>query len=297
MPPADPPLPTPARPGPLRRLARLRRRLVPVRAASGLVLDRAAIRAAARAVPLAGGVVACRTLGRHKLLVDGADLSHTPHLALDGYWEWWTTRFLARTLRPGQSVVDAGAGYGYFTLLAAELVGPAGRVLAFEPQPRAAALLRRSLDLNGVTGRVQLEELALIGPEGARSQRLSTPEGSPMAARLVPAGTGDGATLEVVGARSLDAFAAARPDLVKIDVNGAEEAVWDGMAAMLADRPAMTVLLSFDPAALPAPEPFLRRLAAACPLRRLDAEGEALPVTVPVALAGGAGMLCLRRGA
>jgi hypothetical protein len=82
------------------------------------------IRALAGGIPMGGGTLLCRSLGRYKMLVDAADHAHAPQLLLDDYWEWWTTAFLARNLRPGETMVDAGASYGYFTLLAADLVGP-----------------------------------------------------------------------------------------------------------------------------------------------------------------------------
>ena len=46
-------------------------------------------------------------------------------------------------------VVDVGANWGYFTLMAAQLIGRTGRVLAVEPDPRMFALLQRNLSLNG----------------------------------------------------------------------------------------------------------------------------------------------------
>ena len=56
---------------------------------------------------------------------------------------------LAR-VAPGDVFFDLGAYVGPFTLLAARLVGPEGRVVAFEPDPRARAVLERNLAANGV---------------------------------------------------------------------------------------------------------------------------------------------------
>ena len=73
---------------------------------------------------------------------------------------------LAAALRPGDSFLDIGANYGSFALIAAHIVGPTGRVHAFEPQPRLAACLRRSADLNGFAGRLTVHQLALTGEPG-----------------------------------------------------------------------------------------------------------------------------------
>ena len=52
-------------------------------------------------------------------------------------------------LRDVRRIIDLGANIGYFTLLLARLVGPTGRVYAFEPDPRCTALIKRSLERNG----------------------------------------------------------------------------------------------------------------------------------------------------
>ena len=57
---------------------------------------------------------------------------------------------LARELRPGATFFDIGANVGFVTVLAARLVGPGGRVIAFEPVPQNAAAIRENLALNGI---------------------------------------------------------------------------------------------------------------------------------------------------
>jgi FkbM family methyltransferase len=283
---------------------RPRRRLVPVaRLAGPAGPAEAAVRAMAQAVPMMGETLLCRTLGRHKMLVDAGDFTHAPHLAMDGFWEWWTTRFLIERLKPGQVFVDGGACYGYFSLLAAELVGPAGKVLAFEPHPRSAALLRRNLALNGMEGRAQVEELALAGPDSGRVMRFALPEGSPMNAHLLPedlAGSGAGMAVRspgmaMVATRPLDRHASVKPDLVKLDLCGAEEAAFDGMQGLVAANPAVQLLLCFNPVRSAAPAAFLERLAAQFRLRRLTVRGEAQDCTPAEAMGGGDVMLYLAR--
>ncbi|MDQ1019999.1 hypothetical protein QFZ43_006548 [Streptomyces afghaniensis] len=57
------------------------------------------------------------------------------YLWLFGAWEPHLTAWMRARLAPGDTVVDAGAHTGYFTVLASRLVGPAGRVVAIEPSP------------------------------------------------------------------------------------------------------------------------------------------------------------------
>ena len=64
------------------------------------------------------------------------------NLKVDGLYERFETDFVRRTLKPGQTFVDVGAHIGYYAALAAELVGPAGAVHAFEPCPELVKLRR-----------------------------------------------------------------------------------------------------------------------------------------------------------
>ncbi len=70
--------------------------------------------------------------------------------------------FLARTIRPGDIVLDVGAFVGVYAVLAARWSGPGGRVVAFEPTPSSAALARRHLAYNGLgPDRVSIIEAAV----------------------------------------------------------------------------------------------------------------------------------------
>lgn len=70
-----------------------------------------------------------------------------------------------RVLRRGDAVVDVGANYGVVSLLAADLVGGAGLVHSFEPQPQIASLLRSSAERNGFT-QLHVHEMALSDGDG-----------------------------------------------------------------------------------------------------------------------------------
>ena len=72
-----------------------------------------------------------------------------------------TTAWMLAHVQPNATVVDVGANVGYYTLLAARLVGPEGRVVAFEPNPVVRAQLERHVCDNGVQDRVSIEPTAL----------------------------------------------------------------------------------------------------------------------------------------
>jgi FkbM family methyltransferase len=130
-------------------------------------------------------------------------------------------------LRPGDLFFDIGANIGSYTVLAAGAVG--ANAWSFEPDPGTARHLRRNIALNGLEGRVTVHELAL-GPE-AGEVRFST--GLDATNKVV---AGDGANTRSVRQEALDAVAAAvRPIMMKIDVEGYEDAVLAGASRVLAD--------------------------------------------------------------
>lgn len=259
-------------------------------------MTQAAVRALAHAVPLQGAL-----LVRHKLLLDPADHAYAPHLALDGYWEWWTTAFLARTLRRGQRVLEVGAGYGYFTVLMAELVGAEGRVTVFEPNPAAAALLERNAALNGVEQRLRLHRAAICAAGGKLSAPLLVPAHAPMSARTggreLAGVDGSGADQKVlrVPQRPLDTLGDEPLDWVKVDLPGSAEPVWNGMQRLLERQPRLRLLLGFDPAPCPQARAFLERVAERFPLRVLGRDGQLRACVVEQLLAGGVQQLVLAR--
>jgi FkbM family methyltransferase len=162
---------------------------------------------------------------------------------LTGKVEPEVQRALVEQLGPGKSVIDAGASVGFYTLLAARLVGPGGAVVAFEPSPTDAAAVRVNASLNGLEC-VTVVEQALSRAEG---EGFLDQPGEATATLLPEPAPGALA----VPTTSLDAFLArwsgALPALVKIDVEGHEAAVLDGMATTLKVlRPVLLIELHGD---------------------------------------------------
>jgi len=136
---------------------------------------------------------------------------------------------LRRHVAPGATVYDVGANVGFFSLLAARLAGPAGAVEAFEPLPTAAAGLRRHVALNDA-GTVSVHEVA-VGARSGRTQLMAVREGgwSHLAERGRHADTQEVLDVDIVTIDELVAGGLRAPDVVKIDVEGAELAVLEGM--------------------------------------------------------------------
>ena len=215
----------------------------------------AMIRGLCQSAYLGDGIALCRVLGRYKMYVDTSDVGVASHLMLDGYWEMWNTEAIVELVRPGMTALDIGAHCGYFAMLLGDLVGPGGRVIAFEPNPPIARLLRRSVAINGFDGRTTVHEIAL-GDQHAVAT-LMVPDNEPKNAHVV---TGDAhveGALTVPVERADTIPGVLQADFIKIDAEGAEEAIWRGLSGVLASGRRLTILLEFTAARYADPGAFL----------------------------------------
>jgi FkbM family methyltransferase len=175
------------------------------------------------------------------LFIDARDEVIRPALEQHRIWEPGETDLILAWLRPGMTFVDIGAHVGYYTLMAARRVAPGGLVFAFEPSPRNYELLLANVWRN------QLTNVACF--PWAVSDRNDF-----LDLFVNDRNTGDNRTFGEgprirVRAIALDALPQIRApiDVVKIDVQGAEEAVMAGMRGLLARSPTARVTLEYWP--------------------------------------------------
>ena len=147
-----------------------------------------------------------------------------------GTYESEKQELLAELTRPGMVVWDAGANAGFYTLAMARLVGDRGRVYAFEPFPENLDNLLRHVRLNGLTN-TTVVQAAL----GARTGLVGFQPGP----RNEMGSISTKSTNHLVPLLSADDFVrqdpASRPDLLKIDVEGAESDLLSGADRLLRD--------------------------------------------------------------
>jgi FkbM family methyltransferase len=166
------------------------------------------------------------------------------HSYLYGGWEPRSTQLMAGHVKPGSVAFDLGANYGMHTLLLAKLVGPAGRVYAFEPNPEVFRALGEHLALNHFAAVTTLQ-MAISDAVGRAAFDQADHRG---AGRLVsPAASVSRPTFDVE-TTTLDKFVLtdgnAPPDFMKIDIEGAESAALRGGERVLARyRPVLLVEL------------------------------------------------------
>lgn len=156
-----------------------------------------------------------------------------------GTWQRPVLRFVAEHVRPGSTFLDVGAWIGPVTLLAAQRTGPTGRVVAFEPTPATWRALRANIDGAGLA-HVEALNLALGDRVGKAAFHAPGPMSSTssMTPLQGPGGhTGPAGVAFEAPCTTLDAICAERgiePDGIKVDVEGAEEALLRGGAQTLA---------------------------------------------------------------
>lgn len=176
--------------------------------------------------------------GGLRIVVPATFESMTPFVLLEQE-DWFEDeiRFVRRLLQPGWTVLDIGANFGLYSTTCGRLVGPAGRVFAFEPAPNTARFLARSCALNQLRN-VNIVEAALSDQDGEAWIELNP---NPELNRLVAAPAA-GLNVERVPIMTLDRWSgeraaagdALRPDFIKLDAEGHEHQVLDGGASLLA---------------------------------------------------------------
>lgn len=153
--------------------------------------------------------------------------------------------YLEKILSPGKVFVDVGANYGVYALVASKLVGETGKVLAFEPTTRSFAILRQNIELNGSLN-VDAFQVALTDTRGKAWLNYGwDPVGNWLGAKPLEKKPG-----EEVQAESLDQLleenGVGHVDVIKIDVEGAEELVLRGAGRCLTTH-SPVVVFEFNP--------------------------------------------------
>jgi FkbM family methyltransferase len=144
-----------------------------------------------------------------------------------GTYETQKQSVIRRFVKTGMKVFDVGANAGFYTLAFARLVGDSGEVWAFEPFAAKADYLLKHRSLNGL-GNVHVVQAAVADKPGLAGLRV-TGDGS--------MGVLDEGAAYHVPTVSLDGLIASgalpEPDLIKMDVEGAESLVLDGARTLL----------------------------------------------------------------
>ncbi len=154
----------------------------------------------------------------------------------DGYEERFHDALLG-AVREGDEIWDVGANVGFYTELLARRAGDGGTVRAFEPAPHCFEQLRRRTEEKELRN-VQLHQVALGAEAGSMQMEIFEDPEQGSHRVIGPGEGGAGATTRVVVVRGDELRAREQlgvPQVVKIDVEGFEEEVIQGMEQTLRD--------------------------------------------------------------
>jgi FkbM family methyltransferase len=153
-------------------------------------------------------------------------------------WEDLVSQEVCASLRSGMTALDIGAHVGYFTLLMAKRVGPTGKVYSFEPNPATRSLLESNIRLNHLT-QVTVCPVALFSRHGIG--HLEQREN--LNSVLSPQPSLVETMVEMV---AYDRYAArmrfSTADVIKMDVEGAEYDIVQGMHTLLGEHHPLLIM-------------------------------------------------------
>ena len=209
-----------------------------------------------------------RLYNGQKMYLDTRDFSETPHLAIDGHWEINITRVFEAIVGEGDVVFDVGSTYGYYGLLAGH--AGAATIVCVDPNPVYGDYLVKNLTVNGLIGKSHIEDVAIAGKKGKITLHLLKDDWNSAttvnletfkenrdvpyeveSSEEVPTETVDG----LVKKHGLD-----RIDVLKLDIEGQEEASYPAMQKTIAASTRMKMLLEFSPENYKDPKAFFAQI-------------------------------------
>jgi FkbM family methyltransferase len=159
------------------------------------------------------------------------------------HWHEKDVTIFRSLVAPGGTAIDVGANLGFTTTMLASLVGPAGRVLSFEPSPLVYAKLRKTVDANGLANVMTFN----LGCGSSCSvQTLHAVSRSSGNSSILGGGRASG-SVEVVRLDDIDEVWERPVSLIKIDTEGYEPEVLVGARRLIEEhRPILYLEMGGD---------------------------------------------------
>jgi FkbM family methyltransferase len=158
------------------------------------------------------------------------DIGDSLNLTLNDDFSPKITDILKKNIKKGDTVVDAGAHIGYFTIILSDLVGNDGKVIAFEPNPTTFSILKKNIETNNLSN-VILEPLALSNTESEEYIQ----EDDQSAGSTIYKNCSDGIKIKTI---TLDKYFNDKEiNFIKIDVQGSEFNILNGGIKTFTKKP------------------------------------------------------------
>ena len=202
-----------------------------------------------------GGMVVVQTRNNYRLYVNSSDVGIARPLIINKVFEPYQTELHKEIIRKSDTVIDIGANIGYFTILDSLLVGEKGKIYAFEPEKEIYDILIKNLTLNNCRN-ISTFNLACSNKNGY--QDLFTDKYNlgnfSFAAKNVIKALNSPSKIRVETVKLDDFFEnkvkASKIDFVKIDTEGAEELVIQGLDKILRANNGIKLMMEFWPTAI-----------------------------------------------
>jgi hypothetical protein len=193
------------------------------------------------------GSVLTQTIHNLKYFIDPDDLIIAPQMVIYRQWEADVSQVFHHLCHADTVFVDVGANFGYFSVLAANLISNrgSGRVFAFEPNPKLAELLCRNVEINWSIAPVTFHQAAVA--DAAGEVPLYVPKGHGANASLSAPDDVESIAVTVPAVRLDDALPGDLAiDFMKIDVEGHELSVLRGARAVISRSPNLQLIMEWS---------------------------------------------------
>ena len=191
------------------------------------------------------------------MYVPSHDLSLSPHLIIDGYWEKWITKQFRKICKPGMTVLDVGANLGYYSLHAAELVGSSGRVHSFEANPNLYGIIYKNIAINGYLDRITLYNNAIMDKSdkimfNCLKNYLGGSSVATFSKEFLDLYMDEVEQFEVesIALDEIPDLINSKIDVIKIDAEGSEPLIWKGMQKIIKNNHQIKIIAEFAPASI-----------------------------------------------
>lgn len=190
----------------------------------------------------------CKMLSKFKIYLDTRDAGIAPNILMDGYWESWVTKFIAQTVQPGFHCIDAGANFGYYSVVLADLAGKEGRTVAIEANGQLCKLLKLTNNMNEY--HFDIVHKALSDTAGGEVT-LHIPANFWGGATIRTEKVDDDVITQTVETDTMDGIVEKagfpKVDFIKMDCEGVEPQIFRGMQRTLAQNPNLKMVMEFSP--------------------------------------------------
>lgn len=209
-------------------------------------------------IPLSEKEIVAKIFSGLKMYLDPRDIAVVPHLVLDQIWEHRITAAWLSIIKPEDTVLDIGANFGYFGILAAQLTDKKkSKVIMFEPNPYLMPYVRKTLSVNWLNEQSTIENLAIADKEGevvlnlqkdyiGSSSLLSDKELDKYMHNKMHVETQEAIPVKAV---TIDGYCAKHKigpvDLIKMDIEGYEDKAYMGMRKTIQASPNVTLFVEF----------------------------------------------------